>query len=66
MRRDQLEPGDLVFFDRLRHNGIYLGHGQFVHASKPGRGVRISALDERWFKVRWTGARRISTTAPAG
>ena len=63
--RDQLKPGDLVFFDRLRHNGIYLGRGQFVHASRRGRGVRISELDGAWFKDRWTGARRILTTTPA-
>jgi cell wall-associated NlpC family hydrolase len=32
--REQLIPGDLVFFDRLRHNGIYLGDGRFVHAKR--------------------------------
>jgi cell wall-associated NlpC family hydrolase len=25
-------PGDIVFFDRLRHNGIYIGEGRFIHA----------------------------------
>lgn len=61
--RDQLRPGDLVFFDRLRHNGIYIGAGQFVHASKRGSGVKISRLDESWFRERWLGARRL---LPAG
>src|SRR5262249_28496527 len=37
--RESLEPGDLVFFDRLRHNGIYVGDGLFVHARQTGRGV---------------------------
>ncbi len=58
--RDQLEPGDLVFFDRLRHNGIYIGHGQFIHASKTGDGVKISSLDELWYKSRWVGGRRLA------
>jgi cell wall-associated NlpC family hydrolase len=59
--RDQLKPGDLVFFDRLRHNGIYIGAGRFVHASKRGSGVKISRLDESWFHERWSGARRLRT-----
>jgi cell wall-associated NlpC family hydrolase len=56
--RDHLVPGDLVFFDRLRHNGIYLGDGRFVHATKPG-GVLIARLDNEWFRARWVGGRRL-------
>lgn len=56
--RGQLEPGDLVFFNRLNHNGIYLGEGRFIHATKPG-GVTISRLDDDWFRSRWVGARRL-------
>jgi hypothetical protein len=58
--RDQLEPGDLVFFDHLRHNGIYIGRGLFIHATKTGDSVRISNLDERWYKSRWVGGRRLA------
>jgi peptidoglycan DL-endopeptidase CwlO len=57
--RDELEPGDLVFFDRLRHAGIYIGAMQFVHATKPGDVVTVSRLDEEWFRRRWSGARRL-------
>jgi len=57
--RDALKPGDLVFFDHLRHNGIYIGEGQFVHASQRGSGVKISRLDDSWFRERWIGARRL-------
>jgi cell wall-associated NlpC family hydrolase len=57
--RDELEPGDLVFFDRLRHAGIYIGGMRFVHATKPGDVVTISRLDEEWFRRRWIGARRL-------
>jgi len=56
--RDELQPGDLVFFDRLRHDGIYLGDGRFIHATTPG-GVKIARLDEGWFRTRWVGARRL-------
>jgi peptidoglycan DL-endopeptidase CwlO len=56
--RDRLIPGDIVFFNRLRHNGIYLGAGRFVHATKPG-GVKIARLDDDWFRTRWVGARRL-------
>jgi len=56
--RDRLVPGDVVFFNQLRHNGIYLGDGRFVHSTKPG-GVKIARLDDEWFRSRWMGARRL-------
>jgi peptidoglycan DL-endopeptidase CwlO len=43
--RDELQPGDLVFFDRLRHNGIYIGSGKFIHARQTGRHVSVARLD---------------------
>jgi cell wall-associated NlpC family hydrolase len=58
VERERLVPGDIVFFNRLRHNGIYLGDGRFVHATKPG-GVKIARLDDDWFRTRWVGARRL-------
>ena len=56
--RESLQPGDVVFFDRLRHNGIYLGDGRFIHATRPG-GVKIARLEDDWFRTRWVGARRL-------
>jgi hypothetical protein len=56
--RDRLRAGDIVFFRGLRHNGIYIGSGRLIHASTHGGTVRIARLDERWFRERWTGARR--------
>jgi cell wall-associated NlpC family hydrolase len=56
--RDALAPGDLVFFDRLRHDGIYIGRGRFIHARRTGKRVTISDLDEEWYRARWVGARR--------
>jgi cell wall-associated NlpC family hydrolase len=57
--RDQLQPGDLVFFDGLGHVGIYIGGDQFVHAPHTGDVVRISSLDEAWYAANYVGARRI-------
>mgnify|MGYP000533563552 CR=1 FL=1 len=44
--RDQLRPGDLVFFySPVSHVGIYIGNGQMVHASTAGVPVKTAALD---------------------
>jgi cell wall-associated NlpC family hydrolase len=64
--RAGLEPGDLVFFDRLRHNGIYVGDGRFVHARQTGRGVNIARLDDGWYASHWVGGRRLELSAAAG
>ncbi|TML56287.1 MAG: hypothetical protein E6G21_00155, partial [Actinobacteria bacterium] len=42
--RDQLQPGDLVFFDGLGHVGIYVGGGSFIHAPHTGDVVKISSI----------------------
>lgn len=55
--RDQLAPGDLVFFSGLGHMGLYIGGGQFIHAPQTGDVVKISSLSERWSS--YVGARRI-------
>jgi cell wall-associated NlpC family hydrolase len=57
--RDQLAPGDLVFFDGLGHVGIYIGGGQFVHAPHTGDVVKISSLGDSWYASTYVGARRI-------
>ncbi|HET7138018.1 MAG TPA: NlpC/P60 family protein [Gaiellaceae bacterium] len=55
--RDQLQPGDLVFFDGLDHVGIYIGGGQVVHAPQTGDVVKISAIAD--WGAGYVGARRI-------
>ncbi len=57
--RDQLEPGDLVFFDGLGHVGLYIGNGNFVHAPHTGDVVKISSLYDSWYAATYVGARRI-------
>jgi len=55
--RDQLQPGDLVFFDGLNHVGIYIGGGEMVHAPQTGDVVKITPLTE--FGAGYVGARRL-------
>jgi cell wall-associated NlpC family hydrolase len=61
--KNELEPGDLVFFNTMRHAfshvGIYLGDNQFVHAPRSGRAVRVEDLRDRYWAKRYNGARRI-------
>ena len=55
---DQLQPGDLVFFDGLGHVGIYIGGGQFIHAPHTGTVVQIASLSG-YYQSAYVGARRI-------
>ena len=57
--RNQLEPGDLVFFNGLDHVGIYIGNGDFVDAPHTGTTVRIDSLSEGWYAANYDGAKRI-------
>jgi peptidoglycan DL-endopeptidase CwlO len=57
--RNQLEPGDLVFFYGLGHVGIYVGGGNFIHAPHTGSVVRIDSLNEAGYSSEYDGAKRI-------
>ena len=61
--KEQMQPGDLVFFKNtyrrgVSHVGVYIGNGNFVHASSSGRGVRVDSLNGRYYARHWAGARR--------
>jgi cell wall-associated NlpC family hydrolase len=56
--RNDLEPGDIVFFNGLGHSGIYIGRGRFVHSPHSGDVVKISRLSESWYGSTYMGARR--------
>ena len=60
--RDELQVGDLVFIGSgsdANHVCMYIGDGNFVHASTPSTGVRINSLNETYYTNRYIGARRI-------
>jgi cell wall-associated NlpC family hydrolase len=57
--RGSLRRGDIVFFNGLGHNGIYLGGGRFIHSPNSGDVVKISQLSEGWYSSRYVGARRV-------
>ncbi len=61
--RNELQPGDLVFFNTLRrpfsHVGIYLGEYRFIHAPSRGGQVEIVDMNSRYWQKRYNGARRI-------
>ena len=56
--RENLQPGDLVFFNGLGHNGLYIGGNQFIHSPHTGDVVKISTL-AGWYSDTYYGARRL-------
>jgi hypothetical protein len=62
VKRNELKPGDLVFFNTMRrafsHVGIYVGDGNFIHAPRTGGKVRIESMREAYWSARFNGARR--------
>jgi len=58
--REELQPGDLVFFDGLGHMGLYIGGGQFIHAPHTGDVVKISSLSDSWYASTYVGAKRVT------
>jgi cell wall-associated NlpC family hydrolase len=64
VRRIELRPGDLVFFDQQGkkhgHVAIYVGNGEIVHAPSSGKRVRRDRLDSPYWKKHLSQARRLS------
>lgn len=61
--REELAPGDLVFFNtrggKFTHVGIYVNDAQFIHAPMPGTRVTMSRMDSAYYRHRFTYAVRI-------
>ncbi|GAB3495835.1 C40 family peptidase [Nocardiopsis coralliicola] len=46
--RGELQPGDILFFSGLGHDGLYLGDGQMVHAPRTGKNIEVVPLAGYW------------------
>lgn len=62
VRKDELQPGDLVFFDtmnknRVSHVGIYIGNNQFIHSANSRKGVIKSEL-KGYYADKYISAKR--------
>ena len=70
IERQELQPGDLVFFNTMRrafsHVGIYVGEGKFIHSPKPGQQVRVEDMGGSYWQRRFDGARRVIGAGEAG
>lgn len=67
INKNELQPGDLVFFNTMRrafsHVGIYIGEGKFIHSPRPGAEVRVDSLAQSYWHRRFDGARRVPSMA---
>lgn len=65
--KDELQPGDLVFFNTLKsafsHVGIYVGDNKFVHAPRTGGAVRVENMQTGYWAKRFSGAQRLDKEA---
>ncbi len=62
VERDDLQPGDIVFFKNfgfIDHSGIYMGKNFFIHSAS-SVGVAYSSLDAPYFRGHYAGARRMA------
>ncbi|MEI6499799.1 MAG: SH3 domain-containing protein [Armatimonadota bacterium] len=62
--REDLQPGDVLFFENtyragISHVGMYMGSGKFIHAANRRGGVKITDLDSDYYARRYVGARRM-------
>ena len=70
IEKEELEPGDLVFFKTtstgsISHVGIFIGDGNFIHAASdgPNTGVIITSLSERFWKNTYFASGRYIASA---
>lgn len=60
--RNQLEPGDLVFFgsgDYASHVGMYVGEGMMIHAPSTGKVIQYTSIDSSYYSSRFIGGKRV-------
>lgn len=64
VEKNNLQLGDILIFNNtantaIGHVGIYIGDNNFIHASNPSEGVKITSLSSSYYKLRYVGARRV-------
>ncbi len=63
VKKDELQPGDLVFFNTLKsafsHVGIYIGNNKFIHSPRTGSSVRVENMDNVYWSSHFNGAQRL-------
>jgi cell wall-associated NlpC family hydrolase len=63
VKKDELQPGDLVFFNTLKHTfshvGIYIGDNKFIHAPRTGAAVRVENMQDGYWAKRFNGGQRL-------
>jgi cell wall-associated NlpC family hydrolase len=42
--REELQPGDIVFYSGLGHNALYIGNDEIIHAPRTGSHVKIASI----------------------
>lgn len=61
--KNELKPGDLVFFNTLKktfsHVGIYVGDNRFIHSPSSGGKVKIESMQSSYWATRYNGAQRL-------
>jgi len=58
IQKHELKVGDLVFFRKNNHVGVYIGNNRFMHSST-SRGVIIESLDDSYWAKTYTQSRRV-------
>jgi len=65
--KEELRPGDLVFFNTMRHAfshvGIYVGDNKFIHAPSRGKSIRVDDMTKVYWEKRYNGARRVENSS---
>lgn len=64
IERDELAPGDLVFYNtrgfQYSHVGLYLGGNKFIHSPRTGKSVEVVNMANSYWVQRFNGARRVN------
>lgn len=68
--RNELQPGDMVFFrtlggSRISHVGLYIGNDRFIHAPRTGKNIEITSLSHKYWSGKYAFARRVRKNDPS-